>query len=252
MLEEAGLAAASQAALLSTHPLLRVERLRLNPTSPPTPSGAHRLPPLEAISFSIAEGEQVALVGPPKSGKTALLRTIALLEKPAAGRIYFKEQEITHAWGGRLRAVRQNLQFVGGDPMRTLPLHYTVEQTLIEPLRIHRRGSADAQRTRVAATAELLNLNHLLLGRKVSALSAMLRQRVALARAFTLQPRLLIADELTERLEPAAARPLLETVAHACRTHPGRMAWLWSTSNRTLAHDFADRVLFLENGRLIA
>lgn len=136
--------------------------------------------------------------------------------------------------------------------MHTLPAHYTVAETLIEPLRIHRHGSASEQRERAAVIANRLGLNPLLLSRKVSALSAAMRQRVALARALTLQPRLLLCDELTERLEPAAARPLLETVARACRTRHERSAWLWTTSDRALAHAFADRVLRFDNGRLVA
>jgi len=74
-------------------------------------------------------------------------------------------------------------------------------------------------------------------------------QRVALARAGLLQPRLLVCDELTERLEPAALRPLLTLVARWCRS-AGR-AWLWTTTSAALAAEFADRVLLLDGGQLI-
>jgi ABC-type glutathione transport system ATPase component len=233
-------------------PLLRVENLTGSETSGPIHPSPVRTRVFERVSFDIAEGEHVAVVGAPGSGKTALVRAAALLEKSQGGKVYLEGRDITRLWGGQLRALRQRLQFVGGDPMRTLPPHYTVEQTLLEPLQIHRLGSADEQRARVTAVTEWFRLNPLLLTRKVSMLSAAMRQRVALARALTLHPRLLVCDELTDRLEPSAAQPLLAMVARACRAPRERIAWLWTTSDRALAHAFADRVLRLEDGQLVA
>jgi ABC-type glutathione transport system ATPase component len=231
-------------------PLLQVTNLLWNlrvPAGSPQPLSA-----FDGVSFLVDPGECVVIVGEPGSGMTGLLRAVARLEKPEAGQIYFDGRDITRVGGGQLRTLRQHLQFVGGDPMRTLPPDYTVEETLIEPLRIHRHGSASEQRERAAAMATRLGLNALLLTRKVNALSAAMRQRVALARALTLAPRLLMCDELTDRLEPAAARPLLETVARACRSGHERIAWLWTTSDRALAHTFADRVLRFDDGQLVA
>jgi peptide/nickel transport system ATP-binding protein len=233
-------------------PLLRVENLTWRETPDPLHPGPVRTPAFERVSFDVAEGAHVAVVGAPGSGKTALARAVALLEKSRGGKVYLEGRDITRLWGGQLRALRQRLQFVGGDPMRTLPPHYTVEQTLIEPLQIHRLGSADEQRARVTAVSEWFRLNPLLLTRKVSMLSAAMRQRVALARALTLHPRLLVCDELTDRLEPSAAQPLLAMVARACRASRGPIAWLWTTSDRALARAFADTVLLLEDGQLVA
>jgi ABC-type glutathione transport system ATPase component len=227
-------------------PLLRVERL-----SQTIPFAAENLLPVTAlrdISFSLEAGEQVAVVGAPGSGKTTLLRAVALLQRPEAGRIFFEGQDITRAWGGQLRALRQRLQFVGGDPLRSLPPSAGVSESLLEPLRIHRHGSGREQTARVEAMAAQVGPNPLLLGRKVSALSAGMRQRVLLARALTLKPRLLICDGLTERLEPALTQPLFETLARLCRAEA--VAWLWATADPALARQFAGRVLRLENGRL--
>jgi len=202
------------------------------------------------VSFSIQPGEHVALLGARGAGKTALVRTVALIQKPEAGHVFFEGQEVTAFSGGRLRALRQRLQFVGGDPMYSLPPHATVREALLEPLEIHRLGSKPEQAARVEVTAARLELNPLLLDRKVSLLSAALRQRVAVARVLTLQPRLLVCDELTERLEPAAARSLLELASRAGRLI--NLGWLWTTSDPVLAHAFADRILYLQQGRLVA
>jgi peptide/nickel transport system ATP-binding protein len=139
---------------------------------------------------------------------------------------------------------------VGGDPRYLLPPAQTVNQALLEPLQIHGLGTPAEQQARGEAAASLMGVSRLLLERKVRLISPALRQRVALARALTLHPRLLLCDELIDRLEGAAAKPLLELVAHACRTLPEPAAWVWTTSDEALARAFSDRVLYLNAGRL--
>jgi ABC-type glutathione transport system ATPase component len=230
--------------------LLQVEGL--SGRRPKRPSD--RVPPrelaFEGISFSAAAGERVAIVGQPGAGKTALLRTVALLQRPAAGRVYFEGRDIVRLGEGELRRLRRRLQYVGGDPRYLLYPTQTVGQALLEPLQIHALGTAAEQQARCDAAAGLMGVSRLLLERKVNLISPTLRQRVALARAFTLQPRLLLCDELIDRLEGAAARPLLELVAHACHTLPEPAAWVWTTSDEELARAFSDRVLYLRAGRL--
>jgi ABC-type glutathione transport system ATPase component len=202
------------------------------------------------VSFSVAAGERVAIVGQPGAGKTALLRTVAFLQRPAAGRVYFEGGDVGRLGGADLRRLRQRLQYVGGDPRYLLLPDQTVSQALLEPLQIHALGTPSERHARCEAAASLLGVSRLLLERKSNLISPALRQRVALARALTLQPRLLLCDELIDRLEGAAARPLLELVAHACRALPEPAAWVWTTSNDELARAFSDRVLHLEAGRL--
>ena len=193
-------------------------------------------------------GEQVAILGPRGVGKTQLTRALTLIEKPAGGRVLFEGQDITRAWGGRLRALRRGVQYVGGDARRSLSPRLDVAQILAEPLLVHHLGSPAERRALVAAAAEAWGLNPLLLTQHASALSSALCQRVVLARSSLLQPRLLVVDELAERLEPAAVRPLLALVSRLCRAD-GR-AWLWTTTDADLAGEYADRVLEMEGGQV--
>jgi peptide/nickel transport system ATP-binding protein len=201
-----------------------------------------------AVSFQVRAGEQLAIVGPRGAGKTQLALAISLIERPAGGRVLFEGRDVTRAWGGHLRRLRRGIQYVGGDARRSLSPRLKIEQVLAEPLQVHRLGSAAERRARVAAAAEAWQLNPLLLGSRAHALSSALCQRVALARASLLQPRLLVCDELAERLEPSGVRPLLALVAQLCRA--AGMAWVWATTDAALANEFADRVLRLEDGRL--
>ena len=235
-------------ARVSGVPLLQVESLSQVVRDPASPAGSARTVVAGAF-FTLAAGEQVALLGPRGAGKTRLARALTLIEKPSGGRVLFEGQDITRAWGGRLRALRRGLQFVGGDARRSLSPRLDIAQILAEPLLVHHLGSADEQPALVAAAAEAWGLNALLLTQRANALSNALCQRVVLARSSLLQPRLLVVDELAERLEPAAVRPLLALISRLCRA-AGR-AWLWTTTDAELAGEYADRVLEMEAGRLI-
>ena len=204
---------------------------------------------LASIALAVAAGEQVAIVGPRGAGKTALARALTLIENPSGGRLLFDGRDITRARGGRLRALRRSLQYVGGDARRSLSPRLNMAQVLAEPLQVHGLGSPAERQALVLAAAAAWGLNPLLLTLRAHALSAALCQRVALARSSLLQPRLLMVDELAERLEPAAARPLLAHLSVLCRA-AGR-AWVWTTTDAALAREFADRVVHLEAGRLV-
>ena len=232
-------------ARVSGVPLLQVENLSQIVRDPAHP-GARTVS--AGASFTLAVGEQVAILGPRGAGKTSLMRALTLIEKPSGGRVLFEGQDITRAWGGRLRALRRGLQFVGGDARRSLSPRLDLAQILAEPLLVHHLGSAAEQLTLVAAAAEAWGLNPLLLTQHASALSNALCQRVVLARSSLLQPRLLVVDELAERLEPAAVPPLLGLVSRLCRA-AGR-AWLWTTTDAELARAFADRVLEMDGGQV--
>ena len=231
------------------NPCLRIEHLTASRVVREASGRPRRELVWSDVSFSVMAGEHVA-VWAERGSVNLLLRPVALLQPPDAGRIYFDDQDLTRMNGGALRRLRRQFQYVGGDPRYLLPMDYTVANALLEPLKIHGLGTAAEQRARIEASADLLRVSRLLLERKAGTISPGLRQRVALARAFTLKPRLLLCDQLIEQLEPAAARPLLEMVAHACRAMPEPAAWVWTTSDRELAQAFSDRVLCLENARL--
>jgi ABC-type glutathione transport system ATPase component len=232
-----------------TKPCLQVENLRVSRVVREANRRPRREPLWSDISFAVAAGEHVA-IWTERVADQRLLRAVAMLQRLDAGRVYFEGEDLTRLSGETLRRLRQRLQYVGGDPRYLLPLDYTVAKALLEPLKIHGLGAPAEQRARIEAAADLLGVSRLLLDRKASSISPGLRQRVALARAFTLKPRLLLCDDLIDRLEGAAVRPLLETVAHACRAMSEPAAWVWTTADRELAQAFSDRVLCLENGRL--
>lgn len=225
-------------------PALRVENL----ATAPEPSPAGPVSVLTGLNFELHPGEQVAILGARGAGKTALIRAVALLQKPGRGRVFFEGEELTRLPEARLRSLRRHFQVLSGHPARALVPHLSVAETLRAPLAIHRLGAAPEQQARLEAALAKFELNRWLLTCPVSTLSLAMRERIMLARAFVLEPRLLICDELIEHLEPSAAGPLLGRLAALCRAEG--ITWLWTTSSAALAEAFSDRRLKLEGGQL--
>jgi len=203
---------------------------------------------LSHIDLTLTAGEQVAVVGAPKSGKTQLTRALALLQRPSAGRVLLDDLDLTRLSEAKLRNVRRHLQFVGGNPARAVLSTQTVEAVLREPLDIQRLGSVAERRARVEEAARVLGINVWLLTRPLASLSLALRQKLLLARALMLNPSVLITDEVIQHLEPAVAPGLLGRISALSRER--NTAWLWTTTNLALARRYADRVLVLKEGRL--
>jgi len=141
---------------------------------------------LQRLSIKIAKGEYFVLLGPPGSGKTVFLECLCGLKKILSGRIYIDGHQVTH-----LEPRARGIGYVPQD--YALFPHLTVEQNITFGLRVHGYQHKETQ-TKVAETAELLGIRHLL-GRGVGGLSGGEKQRVALARALVLQPKILLLDE---------------------------------------------------------
>ena len=230
---------------MSSTPRLQVDNVR--PAPAPGSQGQARLA-ADGVSLALAAGERVALVGPPGAGKSRLARAIALIDAPQAGRIWLEGADVTRVRGSRQRDLRRALQYIGGDPRRSLPPRLPVRDILVEPLQVHSLGAASERHEQVARAAEAWGLNPLLLSASAADLSAALCQRVGLARAWLLGPRVLVCDELAARVEPAAARHLLARLSDLCR---GRgVTWLWTTTDLDLAREYSDRVFRVRDAEL--
>ena len=189
-----------------------------------------RLRALDGCTLSIASGERLALVGSNGSGKSALLRTLHGLVPPAAGTVRLDaraRQAMLFQRPYMLRATAQNNVALGlwlkGTPWRTAK---------VEALRA-------LERVGLAAQA----------GRNAKALSSGQQQRVALARAWALKPRVLLLDEPTSSLDPAAKRDVEQLMAEFAGAG---MTLIFSSHNLGQVKRLASRVIYLERGRLVA
>ena len=162
-----------------------------------------RIVALDRFSLEINAGEIFGLVGESGSGKTTVSRLIVGLEGPDDGRIQFDGQDIVGLRGRARRAFTRHVQVIFQDPYQSLNAHFSIFDTVCEPLVIHGIGDRLSRRTLVCEALETAGLTppESFLNRYPHQLSGGQRQRVAIARAMVLEPRFLIADEPTSMLD---------------------------------------------------
>lgn len=198
--------------------------------------GAHEA--LKGISLRVSHGESVALLGPNGSGKSTLMRLICGLMRPASGRLAVDGLTEPAAFRTRLSVVFQSTAL---DP------HLTIEENLRCQAGLYglRGSAAQARIDEELDRAALVDRRAAL----VKALSGGLKRRVDLARALLHRPRLLLLDEPTVGLDPAARQSFLEAI-EARRRDEG-MTLLMSTHLIDEA-DRCDRAVFIHEGRIVA
>ena len=204
---------------------------------------------LNDITFTVARGETVCIVGPSGSGKSTLLRCINWLERPDSGRIFLEHEQIGITAGGLLMGDRELslMRTRIGMVFQHFALwgHLTVLQNVIEaPL--HVQGRPQAQ---VREEAEQL-LARVGMSDKIDAYPARLsggqKQRVGIARALAMRPALLLFDEPTSALDPELVGEVLQVVR---KLADDGMTMLVVTHEMTFARDVGSRLVFMDGGK---
>lgn len=156
---------------------------------------------VDRVSFSIDRGEVLGLVGESGSGKTTIGRALLGLVRPAGGTIRFLGQDVTGHAPGQPPELARGMQVVFQDPFGSLNPSRTVEETLCEPLEVHRHLSTAQAQERVKALLDSVGLPANAAGRYPFTFSGGQRQRIALARALATEPQLVICDEAVSALD---------------------------------------------------
>jgi polar amino acid transport system ATP-binding protein len=206
---------------------------------------------LSDVSFQVAKGETVCVLGPSGSGKSTLLRCINWLERPDAGQIYLNGTEIGVNGAGIVMSDRElsRVRTRIGMVFQHFALwpHFTVLQNLMEaPVQVQRRSKAEVRDEALALLAKVG------LSDKRDAFPARLsggqKQRVGIARALAMRPDLLLFDEPTSALDPELVGEVLVVMRELA--HEG-MTMVVVTHEMGFARDAATRVLFLDRGRVV-
>jgi polar amino acid transport system ATP-binding protein len=199
---------------------------------------------LEGIDIDVAEHEVIALIGASGSGKSTLLRCINLLEPIDAGRILIEGDEIT-AKGTNVDRIRRRVGIVF-QAFNLFPHMTVLDNVTLAPRKVLKRPAGEARRDALAL------LERFGLADKAAAhpdqLSGGQQQRVAIVRALAMQPDLLLLDEVTSALDPELVAEVLEVIRGLAA---GGMTMLIATHEMGFARDIANRVCFLDGGRIL-
>jgi peptide/nickel transport system ATP-binding protein len=161
---------------------------------------------VDDVSFQIARGETLSLVGESGCGKTTTARCILRAIEPTGGEIRFLTSagtaiDVAHLRRKELRPLRRQMQMIFQDPFSSLNPRMTIAEIIGEPLQVNGIGNAVERNARVAELLELVQLPSAYLNRFPHAFSGGQRQRIGIARALALNPALIVADEPVSALD---------------------------------------------------
>jgi len=207
---------------------------------------------VDGVSFDIARGEILALVGESGCGKSTIAMSVMRLITPTSGRIMSGGQDFASLRGRALRKARRRIQMIFQDPFGSLDARQTVFDTVAESLIIHKIGDTTEQRRTMVL--EALNLAHLRPPERLAAnfpheLSGGQRQRVAIASAMIVGPDLVIADEPVSMLDVSARSGILRLMMDL-RDRLG-VSYLFITHDLATAWVVADRIAVVYLGRIV-
>jgi oligopeptide/dipeptide ABC transporter ATP-binding protein len=207
---------------------------------------------VDGVSFRLARGEMMALVGESGCGKTTTAQTILGMVKPTSGSIRLNGTNIAALDERQMRPLRRTLQMIYQDPYESLDPRFRVRESVEEPMLVHGIGSSRAQREQLAVEAldrAGLSPARVFLDRFPHELSGGQRQRVAIAAALVLDPALLLADEPVSMLDVSVRAGVLSLLDTLRRN--GDMGILMITHDLSTAARFADRIAVMYLGRIV-
>jgi peptide/nickel transport system ATP-binding protein len=164
---------------------------------------------VDGVSFEIARGEALGLVGESGCGKSTIAKLLVGLEQADTGRITLDGRDRRGLAGAALKAMRRRVQLIFQDPYGALDPRMVIADSLDAPLAAHRIGLAPERRRRIAAMLDAVGLDSRVLARLPRECSGGQLQRVVIARALLLDPEVLICDEPTSALDASVRAQVL-------------------------------------------
>ena len=237
--------AGSGTAHLRDGALLRVEGLVVEYPLP----GRRRVQAVSGLSFDVAEGETLGLVGESGCGKSTTGRAVMQLPRPTAGRVVFEGRDLTGLQRGEVRRVRRRLQMIFQDPISSPNPRRRVGDLVAEPLVIAGDGDRARRRERVREALDAVGLEpDQIWGRRRHEFSGGQCQRICIARAIVMRPRLLICDEPVSSLDVSVQAQILNLLEDMKARYGLTMVFI--SHDLAVVKNVSDRVAVMYLGKL--
>ncbi len=240
-----------------TKPLLEIRDLKKHF---PISRGMFRAPnefvhAVDGISFDIAPGESLGLVGESGCGKSTTGRMLVKLMEPTDGHIIFRdgdyERDVAHISRSGVKEFRSRVQMIFQDPYESMNPRRTIFDTVAEPLAVQHVGNVTEREERVLELLRLVGLSppENFLFRYPHELSGGQRQRVAIARALVMNPTFVVADEPTSMLDVSIRISIMELMTQLARELG--VSYLYITHDLAVARYMCDRIAVMYLGKIV-
>jgi len=205
---------------------------------------------VDGVSFAVADGETVGVVGESGCGKSTLARALTRLVNPTGGRILVEGTDLARARGMALRGLRRKVQMVFQDPYSSLDPRLTVGESVGEALAIHRlTHGREERRRRIQGLFEAVGLDASQAERYPHEFSGGQRQRIGLARALAVEPRFIVCDEAVSALDVSIQAQIVNLLQDIQAVRG--IAYLFIAHDLAVVEHMARRLLVMYLGKVV-
>jgi len=204
---------------------------------------------VDVVSFKVYSGETMGLVGESGCGKSTLGKAILQLDKATAGTLKYKGNDITNLNKKELRSLRKEIQIIFQDPYASLNPRLTVGKAIMEPMKVHKLFSSDAERK--AKTIEILEkvgLEASHFDRYPHEFSGGQRQRIGIARTIAVEPKLIICDESVSALDISVQAQVLNLLNALKEDY--EFTYIFISHDLAVVKFMSDQLMVMNKGKI--